>query len=223
MARVRRRTVSRGRRRKVFWNDATVLQTSLPTLLLDELVQKDGAFSGIQRFPDVKNDLTLRRSIMSTRGRVTLQNDQADKDTVVEICIGIGFFDSMGDVNGLGINTTLVAGTGPLDDASNSRWHIRCCISIPIGQFNNFTAPQDSFVENHITKNGDFGWWVFGGATAEFGFYCNVDSKVMRKLHGRETPFQNVALQAQSEPVLTAAQDVNVRLNHFVLRQVYSA
>lgn len=189
-------------------------------MLLDELTPIDGAFSGISRL--IGTDFTQKRTIVDMITIIDQLADPSSNATMLEICIGLGWFDSMQDTDGQAVNTTIVAGTGPLDDINNARWFARCCVYIPFGFLATRvpTAPND---------NGMV-WPVLGGSVSVLGatasdrkitWQCHLDTKAQRAQKGQESEFLNVAFQARvASGDLAAGDDVSVRLDGFMGRQV---
>lgn len=222
MARRRTRRRSSGRRQRVIWDSLSLPQASLPSLLLTNAAGSlDGAFSAIKRYDGT--DLTVRRTIGQVGGRITSLGDQADRDMELELCVGLSWFDSMADTDGQGLNTTISPGTGPLDDVDNSRWYVRCCVTIPLGTQILFGATENIVVPTNIGDSTYGGvWWVLGGTIAEFGFQCFFDTKAMRKQHGKQSEWLNIAMQAQTSSLPAVGDDITVALNSFNARHVLS-
>ncbi len=224
MARRRRSYRSRGQRPRLVWDTIDIVQADLPSLLLDETTAIDGAFSSIKRYDGT--DLTVKRTIFDVIGRVTQLGNQPNQDLVLEICVGLSWFDSMSDASGLAIATTIAAGTGPLDDADNNRWYARCCLDIPLGQLGaRFdTAEGHSMVVPITGKMGVTGsWWIVSSSTPagiEMGFHCHWDSKSGRRVHGIETPFLQAAFQMRSTSTPAAGDDIICTINKFAGRHV---
>jgi len=133
----------------------------------------------------------------------------ANGDFGIELCVGLSIFDSMADLDGIAINSTVIAGTGPLTDADNSRWYARCCLLIPFGAWRaagiitavpwvmHFPSPRPyshSVLTVHESGTANIMNWTW---------HCEVDSKAMRKLEGIET--ENI--QLAFEAVANAAVD----------------
>ncbi len=201
-----------------------MVQADLPLLLLDETQALDGAFSSIKRYDGT--DLTVKRTIFDCVGRITQLGNQPNQNMVLEICIGLSWFDSMQDASGLAISSTIAAGTGPLDDADNNRWYARCCLDIPIGQLGaRFDAAEGhSMVVPIQGKMAPMGsWWVISSTTPsglEMGFHCHWDSKSGRRVHGIETPFLQAAFQAGVSSTPAAGDDISIAINKFSGRHV---
>lgn len=156
-------------------------------------------------------DRTIRRTIVDIQGQVFQLDFQATSTAVVEVCIGIGAWDSAADTEGQAVNTTMAPGTGPLSDAANSRWMIRCCIQIPVG-----LQVQFGSAENIVVNPTPGVYWILNGGTAVTGgftFGCHVDTKVMRKLRGLETSWLNIALECSADPTPTAGDDITCQLD----------
>ncbi len=213
------RSRSRGARPRLVWDTIEVVQADLPLLLLDETQALDGAFSSVKRYDGT--DLTVKRTIFDCVGRVTALGNQPNQNMVLEICIGLSWFDSMQDASGLAIASTIAAGTGPLDDADNNRWYARCCLDIPIGSIMaRFDAAEGSSMV--VPINGKFAamgsWWIISSATPagiEMGFHCHWDSKSGRRVHGIETPFLQAAFQAGVSSTPAAGDDISIAINKF--------
>ncbi len=203
------------KRKAVYWDNVAVAENILPVALLDEVTNIDGSFTAIKRYIDVP-DRTIVRSIIDFQVRTTTLIDPPDRDQVLEICVGIGIKDSAGDTNGQASVTTLEPGTGPLDDASNSHWMVRCCVQIPMGMFLDLGSGENVVI--HPTPNS----WIMmlgGNAAQESATWgCHIDTKVKRKLHGTQTPFINVAMQTRASPALTAGEDQFTQMNAFNVR-----
>ena len=211
----RRRVLGR-RRRPVYWDSFNATQASLPgALLLDENASTDAGFSGLRRYDGV-GDRTIVRTIMDFTGLVNQLDFQVSENAVLEVCVGIGIWDSSQDLNGQGLNTAMAVGTGPQDDASNSRWMVRCCIQIPIGMM-----AQYGTTENIVVKPTPDSWYLMSGGTAATQailFGCHVDTKVKRKLHGTQTPWINVAMQTTVQPTPAVGDDIVTNLNALNVR-----
>ncbi len=224
MARFRRRRSGGARRRqRLVWDTLDLVQADLPVLILDSTAARDGAFSGIKRYDGT--DLTVKRTIFDVVGRITVLDEPVALDAVLEICIGLGWFDSQTDADGLAIATTMANGTGPLTDADNNKWYARCCVDIPIGSWMpNFTVAGRGMVVPIAGKTGLSGhaYIIGSGAptTVEMGFHCHWDSKAQRRQHGIETPFLNLAVEARISITPAAGDDVTIRINKFSGRHV---
>ncbi len=217
---VRRRSFRRRRRQRVIWTDIGLAQASLPTVLLDELVPVDGAFSALRRYEGT--DLTVKRTIVDTAVTITSLADPVNANTMLELCIGLSWFDSMKDVDGKGVNSSISAGTGPVDDINNSRWFVRCCVLIPLGQLI-VRVPSGANDNGLWVSNPMGGYLVLGAAanTRKITWYCHIDTKAQRRQQGQETEWLNVALQARvASGDLAAGDDVSVIMDAFRGRQV---
>ena len=221
MAISRRRTRSFGRsKRPVYWDTFSLTQAKMPQVIVTNGTLIDGAFSAYRRYEGV-TDRTIRRTIIDITGEVFQLDFQVSSAAVLELCIGIGMWDSSADVEGEGNQTPLLPGTGPLTDADNSRWMIRCCIQIPIG-----TATQWGSTENiGPVPAGPHAYWYYTGGTAAtggFGFGCHFDTKVMRKMHGLNTQWLNLALEASISPTPAVGDDITAQINGFGGRMLLS-
>ncbi len=211
------------RRRKVVWDTLNLVQADLPLLTLDSTQARDGAFSGIKRW--IGADVTILRTLMLSTVRITYLDFPVDTDTVLELCIGLSAFDSMGDADGLAINTTLANNTGPLTDADNSKWFARCCVLIPLGSFVTLVAANDNLVVPLVSPRGGPGgghYVVYGGGAGaqEITWYCEWDSRTKRRLQGAETPLVNVALEARTSSTPAVGDDITIAMNAFQSRIV---
>ncbi len=220
----RRMARRRGSRRKVVWDTITEVQANLPLLTLDSVNGGvDGAFTSLQRWRG--SDVTLLRTIFQTMVRIEQADFQVDQTAVLEICVGLSFFDSMGDVTGQAFNTTIATGTGPLTDADNSRWFARCCVLIPTGSFNAFGSTENLVFPVTGARAGPSSsyWFVQGGGTPAAQtsrFYCEWDSKTKRKAQGAETEWIQCAMEAKVSVVPTAGDDITVAMDAFSGRVV---
>ncbi len=224
MARGFRRSRGRRTRQKVVWDNIKEVQANLPLLTLDSVNGgADGAFTSLQRWRGA--DVTLLRTIFQTMVRIQEDDFQVDKSSTLEICIGLGIFDSMGDVTGQAFNTTLAPGTGPLTDADNSRWFARCCVLIPIGQ-NNLLGNTENLVAPITGARGGPSssyWTALGGGTAAgqtMRWYCEWDSRTKRRMQGTETEWVQLAMEAKASVVPTAGDDITVAMDAFSGRVV---
>lgn len=215
--RVSRRFVSR--KKPVWWDNVIMNQVSLPAaLLLDENVSVDGGFSGTRRWTS-QGDVTIRRMIGSAELRFFSDNPPA-ATTVVTICLAIGIADSTTDLDGLAVNTILGVGSGPIDDASNSRWMLRCCFDIPLGELALIASTENltwSPIPGTVIR-----LWGSGGAVHTYHITCGWDTNVMRKLHGQQTQWVNTYLQMKLNGVLVAAEDLHLEMNSFANRMLLS-
>jgi len=227
MPRRRFRRGGGGRRKSnVIWDTIDILPASLPLLIIDSTQIRDGAFSSVKRYTDLK-DFTVRRTIFDLMGRVTNLGSQVNLDMVLEICVGLSWFDSMSDATGFAVASNIADGTGPLSDADNSRWYARCCIDIPIGQLGAVfgTAAGRSVVVPNQHGPAAWSWWAIGGANApsnEFGFHCHWDSKAMRRQHGKVSETLQAAFEAETTVIPAAGDDITVAINSFTGRHVLS-
>ncbi len=199
-------------------------QTDMPDALLDNLTAIDGGFSSVKRYTGASGDLLVKRTILDVTCRITQLGLQVSNNSILRICVGFSYFDSMGDLNGQAVNTAILAGTGPLTDADNSRWFIRCCVDIPLGQMNLLiNAAETGMVFPLAGKDGLNGsWWAIANTAGnqEFGFHCHVDTKTSRKLQGRESEWLQMALECSVEPTPAAGDDISILINGFHGRQV---
>ncbi len=221
----RRRMARRSSRRtKVVWDNIAQVQALLPLLTLDSVNGGiDGAFTSLQRWRGA--DVTLLRTIFQSMVRIEQDDFQVDQSSTLEICIGLGIFDSMGDVTGQAFNTTLAIGTGPLSDADNSRWFARCCVLIPIGQFNSLGSTENIVAPITGARGGPSSsyWLALGGGTGpaqSYRWYCEWDSKSKRRLQGSETEWVQCALEAKVSVVPTAGDDITIAMDAFSGRVV---
>lgn len=213
-----RRTSGRRRRQRVIWDSFSELANNLPSTLNDELNVLDGAYTGIKRYSGT--DITVMRSIIRFTVTIDLMADPADGSMMLRVCVGLSFFDSMQDVDGQAVNSTLLSGTGPLDDANNNRWFIRACVDIPIG-FLFFISASATNMSGLVipVQNGTLTVAGIDG-TRKIIWNQFIDTKTRRKLQGIETPFLNVAMQASTDPTLAAAEDVACFMDSFEGRMV---
>ncbi len=215
-----------GRRNKrIVWDTINLVQADLPSVILDSVQARDGAFSGIKRYDGT--DLTVERTIFQSSVSIRMEDHQVNPDSMLELCIGLSWFDSQTDAAGLGINTTLAVGTGPLTDADNNKWHARCCVQIPIGSFVKYTDKENLVFPLISPRSGPSSgyWWVVGASTAsgsEYGWFCEWDSRTKRRQHGIETPFLNVAMEAEVSATPAVGDDITILMNSFSGRQVLS-
>ncbi len=219
------RSFRRGRRKPVYWDQLDVVTAQLPagSIAAGDLI--DGAFSSIRRYDDVGDQLINRTQVGFTMDATAVHAGTMDLSTVIELCVGISIFDSMGDTDGLAINTTVVDGTGPLDDASNSRWYARCCVRIPIGALSlslastteNLVLPYDSPREYSrayvvvMRRNS---------TNLELSFHCEIDSKTKRKLAGSQSQFLQLACQARVNVTPPVGDRFDWTMNHFSGRHI---
>ncbi len=152
--------------------------------------------------------------------RVSQIGFQVNLNAVLEICVGLGIFDSMGDADGLAINTTLFNNTGPLTDADNSRWFMRCCVQIPIGQASRLAAGQTMVLPLIAPHAGPHSGYLlqYGGntpAAQEYRWYCEWDSKTKRTLRGTETDFVQLAMEARVTTTPAVGDDILIALDTF--------
>ncbi len=215
----------RRRRSNVVWDVLQPVQSNLPLLTLDNVNGGvDGAFTSLRRYRGA--DVTLLRIIFQMFARVRQLGNQVDATSMLEICVGLSPFDSMGDVAGQAFNTTLAVGTGPLSDADNSRWMARCCVLIPIGKAVNFAGITENQVYPMISpRSGPHSgyWTVLGNTTPaniEWDWYCEWDSKTKRKLQGAETSWLQLAMEAKLSVVPAVGDDVTVAMDAFSGRLV---
>ncbi len=215
----------RGRRRqKVVWDLIRAVQANLPLLTLDSTnAGADGAFTSLQRWAG--SDVTLLRTIFQTFVRIENAGPQVDPTAVLEVCVGLGIFDSMGDVGGQAFNTTIAAGAGPLSDADNSRWFARCCVLIPIGQ-NLLVGTSENLSQMLVApRSGPHSGYIteYGGGTPTtrgWRWYCEWDSRVKRKLQGSETEWIQCAMEAKVSVVPAVGDDITVAMDAFSGRVV---
>ncbi len=196
-----------GRRKAVMWDTLNIPSVNLPSGSIPALAQEDGAFSSILRYgatgDKMGGDVTIRRTILNT-----LVNGQSilgavDAALNIEMCIGLSVFDSMGDADGTAINTTVFPGTGPLTDADNSRWYARCCITIPFGQWRGVgaTTALPAIIPLQSARPYMRGWFSMLEVSAtqlNWSWFCEVDSKSMRKMEGIETEHVQFAFEARA-------------------------
>ncbi len=207
------------RRQKVVWDTLAVAQANLPLLTLDSTnVGQDGAFTSVQRWAG--SDVTLLRTIFQALIRIDELGFQVDKTAVLEICVGLSPFDSMGDLIGQAFNTTLALGTGPLSDADNSRWFARCCVLIPIGIGNVGATTQHqmaSFSPTSRNPSSSQVYWVHNAdpTKASITWFCEWDSRTKRKLQGSETEWIQLAMEAKVSVVPAVGDDITVALDAF--------
>ena len=141
---------------------------------------------------------------------------------VVRVCIGIAFFDSMGDLEGSGLSTALLAGTGPEDDADNSRWIWRICYDIPLGFLLTQATGNETYTLPVINRDYYSLSGVWNGLDMTFSMNIDVDHKTIRKLHGLETKWINLALQMVTTTGIPATSDFTMFINSFNARSVLS-
>lgn len=217
--RFRGRRSSSRRRQKVVWDTLSQPQNVLPVLTLDSTQARDGAFTSVKRWRG--SDVTLLRTIFQCMTRVFQLGFQVDTTAVLEICIGLSLFDSMGDPGGVATNTTIASGTGPLTDADNSRWFARCCVLIPIGQAGSvptgagvvivpFVAPRSGPHSGYLQH---FGSDVAAGQS--YRWYCEWDSRTKRKLQGAETVWVQLACEAQVSVTPAVGDDITIAVDAF--------
>ena len=218
MPRIFRRRGFSARKKSVYWDSLRVAQAALPQNLLDETAVIGSNFSGIQRYT-TGPDRTIRRSIIDFAVRVNQLDFQVNRNAVVEVCVGIGQRDSTQDTDGLAINTVMSPGTGPLSDASNSHWMVRCCVQIPIGILLDMGSTDNVAWTPHPGSS----LVAIGGtaAQASIWWFCHVDTKQMRKLHGQQTPWTNVAMESNIQPTGAAGDDISVTMNAFSVRWLF--
>ena len=217
MAALRRRTFRR--RTPVYWDVSGLKKNQLPNLVLDELTAVQGAQTAIKRY-NSGGDRTIRRSIGACTGSIVQLANQTDPDAVLSLCIGLSVGDSTADLNGQAVNSEMGLGTGPLTDADSSAWMIRCCIQIPIGMADEWSVNQENLVFSPTPTSQ---WWAFGGASGAeipMGFSCSWDTKQMRRMRGKDTPWLNVAMEAEIDPTPDAGTDISINLNGFSNRWV---
>ncbi len=213
-------------RKRIVWDTIDVVQADLPTIVMDNAgLGTDGAFTSIKRYDGT--DLVVERTIFDFTCRIEQEDFQVSPDAVLELCVGLSWFDSMSDISGIALNSTLVDGTGPLSDADNSRWYARCCVQIPIGQFVSVTANASMVVPLTATARGPHSghWWHKGGGTAlgqEISWYCTWDSKAKRKQQGIETENLQLCMEGRVTPIPAVGDSVDVSMNHFGGRHVLS-
>ncbi len=217
--------MARRQKKRIVWDTINLVQADLPSLILDSTQARDGAFSGIKRYEGT--DLTVERTIFQTSMSIRMEDFQVNPDSMLELCVGLSWFDSQTDAAGLAINTTLAAGTGPLSDADNNKWSARCCVQIPIGSFVKYTDKENLVfpLQGPRAGPGTGYWWIIGastGAGQEIGWFCEWDSRTRRRQHGIETPFLNIALEAEVSATPAAGDDITVLMNAFSGRQVLS-
>ncbi len=212
------------RRQKVVWDTLGQAQALLPLLTLDSTQARDGAFTSLKRWRG--NDVTLLRTIAAWTVRIEEAGNQVDSSAMLEICVGLSAFDSAGDVDGFATNTTLAAGTGPLTDADNSRWMLRCCVQIPIGLMQNVRDTDEDLVVPLVAPRAGphSGYWLHIGHTdptlAVTTWYCEWDSKVKRTLRGQETEWLQCAMEAQVSVTPAVGDDITVAMDAFSGRVV---
>lgn len=211
--------MGRGRRQKVVWDQLTSPIANLPLLILDNAnLGRDGAFTGVHRW--LGADVTLLRLIFQSMCRVTFLDFPVDPTTVLELCVGISSWDSSGDLDGQGVNTTMVAGTGPLSDANNSRWMARCCVVIPLGSAATLAATETVVLPTRGPRNGPgtgYSMWIGNSIAANqrIHVYCEWDSRTKRTLRGSETEWLNVALEAATSTPPAVGDDITISMDHF--------
>ncbi len=224
MARRFRRARGGRSRQKVVWDIIQEDQANLPLLTLDNANGGvDGAFTSLQRWRG--SDVTLLRTIFQTMVRIEELDFQVDKTAVLEICVGLSFFDSMGDVTGQAFNTTIATGTGPLTDADNSRWFARCCVLIPIGASSLYANTENTVAPITGARAGPSSSYIqmIGGGSAAgqtMRWYCEWDSRTKRKSQGAETEWIQCAMEAKVSVIPTAGDDITVAMDAFSGRVV---
>ncbi len=223
--RMARRSFARRARKPVYWDTLDVALADLPAGSIAAADFIDGAFSSIRRYDDVGDQLINRTQVGFTMDATAVHSGTLALGSVLELCVGISIFDSMGDADGRAVNTTIVDGTGPLDDASNSRWYARCCVRIPIGALSlslastteNVVLPYDSPREYSrayvvvMRRNS---------TNLEMSFHCEIDSKTKRKLAGAQSQFLQLACQARTNVTPVAGDRIDWTMNHFSGRHI---
>lgn len=216
----RARSFRRRRRQRTIWTEIRKPAASLPSILLDETTPIDGAFSGLDRYSGT--DFTVKRTIVDFSCTIDRLANAANAQTMLELCVGLSWFDSQADVDGQATNQAMLGGTGPLDDINNSRWFVRCCVLIPMG-FLQLRVPS-------ATNDTGMSWTVPGGSVKVLGntaagqqvvWDCHIDTKAQRAQHGQESEWLNVALQGRIvQGDLAAGQDIACFMDAFMGRQV---
>ncbi len=229
MARRRRMGRSGGaRRRKVVWDTPStdLAFGDFPVATITSIVPQDGSYSGIKRYTG--QDRTVLRSIGQIRGRVDQSGLQANTALCLELCVGLSYFDSTQDTDGQASLATIGDGAGPLSDADNSRWFIRCCLCIPLGILAKAIQSGDNITEMFPPMGSanpySAGYSYLGAAegTEELTWWCNFDTKAKRKIRGLDTPWLNIAMEITSSVAVAAGDDIAVSVDSFQLRQVYA-
>ncbi len=217
MARFRTRSARR-MKRPVFWDSFLAIQSTLPGgITIASTNQVDGTQTGLRRYIG-STDRTIKRTIADFLVTVDQDGFQTSTDSVLELCVGIGIMDTPGDVDGQAGNTTIADGAGPLDDADNSRWMVRCCVQIPIGRASILGSTENISWKPTADSFVNFSGASEGGAQWDWG--CHIDTKSQRRLRGLETQWITVALQASVDPIPTAGDDVNINMNALSCRWV---
>ncbi len=211
----------------MYWDTLGISTVNLPAGSIAAADLIDGAFSSIIRYENQGDQLIRRTQVGFTMDATVVHAGTVDLSSVLELCVGISIFDSMSDTNGLAINTTVVDGTGPLDDASNSRWYARCCIQIPIGALSLSLASTTENVVLPYESARPFskGYVVVmrrNSTNLELSWYCTIDSKTMRKLKGQESQFLQLAAQARVNVTPPVGDRIDWTLNSFEGRHILS-
>ncbi len=228
----RRRVRGRGKRTPVFWDDLKVSLASLPSGSIAAAATRDGAFSSITRYgtstSKVGGDLLIRRTIVQfvSQGIMDMATT-ANDDLVIELCVGLSIFDSMGDTDGVAANTTIVAGTGPTSDADNSRWYVRCCIQIPFGTLRGFGAvtAYPMVIPYESAREYAKGHLLIGEDAAEvmsWAWFCEVDSKSMRKMEGIQTENVQVAMEVTANQAIATGNSFTWSMDQLSGRHLLS-
>ena len=222
-----RRSFRRGRRKPVYWDTLDIPLLNLPagSIAVGDLI--DGVFSSIRRYEDVGDQTIQRTQVGFTMDATVVHAATLALGSVLELCVGISIFDSMSDVDGQAVNTTIVDGTGPLDDASNSRWYARCCIQIPIGALALSLASTTENVVLPYESAREFskGYCVVmrrNSTNLELSWYCTIDSKTKRSLRGSESQWLQLAAQARVNTTPVVADRIDWTMNSFNGRHILS-
>lgn len=204
----------RREKRPVMWVAHEAVQADLPTLSFTSAQQADAAMTSLMRFTG--NDGTVRRTIGDTQVIIESLGDHPNQDLVLELCIGLAYFDSNTDVDGQAVNTSLSTGVGPMSDAESNKWFFRCCVQIPLG-INTLIATGENLVRQ-LPAGGALSLW--GAASALWMWDCHIDSKSMRKLQGFNQPWLQLVVEGRTSSLVAVGDDVTVKVNALGLRQV---
>lgn len=208
---------SRARKRKKVWDSVVMQQADLPTATLSTGVATAGGFSSIRRY-ESSSDMLIRRTIADALVRCVFNDVTSGGELVIRLCLGLSIFDSMGDTNGEAINAPVTDGTGPLDDADNSRWFIRCCVDIPVTFLRNLT--QGSAASPLVWNPNPEMSIIFDSVSDELRFFCHIDTKAIRKLQGLETEWQQLAIQLHDNGAGISAGTFEAFVDSWNQRQV---
>lgn len=202
------RRFSGGRRRKrVVW-DALNLSGSdtpvLPVFTGGANLGVLGRATGIRRYTSTADALLegMRASVRGS-GSWTDGATPMTRSGGIEICLGWTWEDDISSTNGQALNRAVSAGTGPLDDADNSRWFARCCINIPLGQLMFSTTGDHACVVYPVAGDHlvEFCWLKSSATQILFSWYCTLRSKSKRRLDGLETQWMTLHMQGRTYDV----------------------